>query len=65
MLVAQRYFKVIDVLAVTLKAKVPGFDDSGMHRTHGDLVDFLATHGEEAGGARLRVGNRNLERFPA
>ncbi len=51
MLVAERYFKVIDEFAMALKAEMPRLDDSGVYRTDGHFVDFFAAHGEETGSA--------------
>ena len=38
---------MVHSLAVTLKAKVPGLDDAGMHRADGNFVDLVAVHREE------------------
>src|SRR5205807_9229794 len=42
MLITQRDFQVKDVLAMTLKTKVAGLDDAGVHRSHSHLMDFFA-----------------------
>ena len=39
-----------DVFAMTLKAKMPGLDDPGMHGSHRHFVNFIAVHAIEVGG---------------
>jgi hypothetical protein len=41
MLVPERYFEVHDLFTVALKAEMPGFDDSRVNRTDGDLVNLV------------------------
>jgi hypothetical protein len=47
MLIAQGDLQMMYMLAMTLEPKVAGLDDTGMHRTDGYLVNFLAGHLEE------------------
>ena len=42
MLVSERDFEMEDALAVTAEAKMPGFDDPGMHRADRDFMDLGA-----------------------
>src|SRR5271157_4246821 len=63
MLVPERYLQVENLLTVTLEAEMPRFDDSRMHRTDGDLMDFVSAHGEEVGYSRQRR-LRNAVRRP-
>ena len=67
MLVAQRDFQMKDVLAVTLKAKMPRLDHAGMDRPDGHFVDFFALDAEKIGHAgqdRAAHGPRPRRRGP-
>ena len=47
MLITQRNLQMVDRLAVALEAEMTGFDDSGMNRPDGNLMDLFAGHLEE------------------
>jgi hypothetical protein len=51
-LITKRNLQVKDVLAVTLKVKVPRLNDSGVDWADGDLVDFLSLDSVIIGIAR-------------
>src|SRR3989339_332657 len=51
-LIAERNLKMENLLAMTLKAEMPRFDDAGMNRPDGDLMDFFAFDTIEIGDAR-------------
>jgi hypothetical protein len=76
MLVPKRDLEKQDLLAVRLKAKMAWFDDSGMDRTNGDLMNLFASNPVEvvlkAGpwirwplkrGVVWRVASQRLERW--
>src|SRR5207247_1512351 len=50
-LVAERYFQVKDLLAVTLKAEMPRLNDAGVDRADGHLVNLFPFHPVEIGDA--------------
>jgi len=52
-LIAKRYLEVIDVFAVTLKAKVSWLNDASMDRANGYFVNFFALNAEEIGYTNL------------
>src|SRR5271169_1837220 len=54
MLVAERYFQMKNLLAVTLKAEMAGLDDSSMNRAYRDLVNLFSRHREEISNACYR-----------
>ena len=47
-LIAQRNLEVHHLFPGTLKSEVAGFDNTGMHWTHGDLMNFRTVHLEKA-----------------
>jgi hypothetical protein len=61
-LVAQRDFQVQHFFAVALEAKVAGFNDAGMNRTDGNLVNLFTIHTIERVIARDRFVS--IERPP-
>jgi hypothetical protein len=67
MLVAKRNLKVKDAFPVALKAKVAGLDDSSMHGTDRNLMDFIAIYFEKLShpGERGLSGGRSVGRMEA
>ncbi|OPZ67480.1 MAG: hypothetical protein BWY83_02604 [bacterium ADurb.Bin478] len=63
MLIAQRYFQMINVFTVALKTEVTGFDYAGVNRSDGDVMNFRAFQTEKIGDADRHAAPAGRIRF--